>query len=242
LSDRICTLSGVTMKARLDGHEFDLQDLADWLPSGNIRVTKDDVGYYLSAAVIDNPPEGKTFYEAAQDLLPIVNGIGSLKSAKFRPVKLDGRYQDGKKRHTVIGVGTIEVRSRVHAVGIVTGPDGKVKPQPPPPGIAYAGLTARPEVAEALTFLATPAGGWVELYKVFEIIRDAVKPIALDKSGLATKDEISAFTCSANRPDVGGLAVRHARIDGGLPKRTMTSLQAREFIGRLLRAWMDALV
>ena len=83
------------IKARLDGHEFDLQDLADWLPSGNIRVMKDDVGYYLSAAVIDNPPEGQTFYEAAQELLPIVNGIGSLKSAKFGPVKLDGRYQDG---------------------------------------------------------------------------------------------------------------------------------------------------
>jgi hypothetical protein len=114
-------------EARLDGHEFDLEDLADWLPSGNIRVAKDDVGYCLSAAVIDNPPEGKTFYEAAQDLLPIVNGIGSLKSAKFRPVKLDGRYQDGKKRHTVIGAGTIEVRSRAHAVGTVTGPDGKVK-------------------------------------------------------------------------------------------------------------------
>jgi hypothetical protein len=220
------------MKARLDGHEFDLQDLADWLPSGNIRVAKDNVGYYLSAAVIDNPPEGKTFYEAAQDLLPIVNGIGSLKSAKFRPVKLDGRYQDGEKRHTVVGVGTIEVRSRVHAVGIVTGPDGKVMPQPPPPGIAYAGLTARPEVAKALTILATPAGGWVELYKVNEIIRDAVKPIPLDKSGLATKDEISGFTFSANRPDVGGLAARHARIDGGLPKRTMTELQSREFIGR----------
>jgi hypothetical protein len=58
------------MKARLDGHEFDLQDLADWLPAGNIRVAKDDVGYYLSAAVIDNPPEGKTFYEAAQPCCP----------------------------------------------------------------------------------------------------------------------------------------------------------------------------
>jgi hypothetical protein len=230
------------MKARLDGHEFDLQDLADWLPSGDIRVAKDDMGYYLSAAVIDNPPEGKTFYEAAHDLLPIVNGMGRLKSAKFRPVKLDGRYQDGEKRHTVVGVGTIEVRSRVHAVGIITGPDGKVKPQPPTPGIAYAGLTGRPEVAEALTILATPAGGWVELYKVYEIIRDAVSPIPLDKSGLATKEEISAFTCSANRPDVGGLAARHARIAGGLPKRTMTELQAHEFIGRLMRAWMDALV
>jgi hypothetical protein len=241
LSDRICTLSGVTMKARLDGHEFDLQDLADWLPAGNIRVAKDDVGYYLSATDIDNPPEGKTFYEAAQALLPIVNGIGSLKSAKFRPVKLDGQYQDGEKQHTVVGVGTIETRSRVHAVGIITGPDGKVKPQPPPPGIAYAELSARPEVAEALMFLATPGEGWVELYKVYEIIRDAVKPVALDKSGLATKDEIRAFTGSADRPDVSGIGARHARMGGGPPKRTMTELQAREFIGRLLRAWMDTL-
>jgi hypothetical protein len=51
-----------------------------------------------------------------------------------------------------------------------------------------------------------------------------------------------AFTSSANRPDVGGLSARHARVDGGPPKRTMTELQARDFIGRLLRAWMDALV
>jgi hypothetical protein len=138
-------------------------------------------------------------------------------------------------------VRTIKVRSHAHAVGIVTGPDGKVKPQPPPPGIAYAALTARPEVAEVLAILATPGGGWVELYKVYEIIRDAVKPIALDKAGLATKDEISAFTGSANWPEIGGLGARHARMGGGLPKRMMTEPQAREFIGRLLRAWMDAL-
>jgi hypothetical protein len=116
-----------------------------------------------------------------------------------------------------------------------------VKPQPLPPGIAYAELTARPEVAEALTILATPDGGWVELYKVYEIIRDAMKPVALDKSGLATKDEIRAFTGSADRPDVSGIGARHARMGGGPPKRTMTELQAREFIGRLLRAWMDTL-
>jgi hypothetical protein len=96
-------------------------------------------------------------------------------------------------------------------------------------------------------FLATPGEGWVELYKVWhaasflEIIRDAVKPVALDKSGLATKDEIRAFTGSADRPDVSGIGARHARMGGGPPKRTMTELQAREFIGRLLRAWMDTL-
>jgi hypothetical protein len=63
------------MKARLNGHEFDLQDLADWLPSGDICVVRDDEGYYLSAPDIDTPPDGKTYYEVAQNLLPIVNGI-----------------------------------------------------------------------------------------------------------------------------------------------------------------------
>jgi hypothetical protein len=114
----------VTIKARLDGHEFDLQDLADWLPSGNIRVTKDDVGYYLSAAVIDNPPEGKTFYEAAQDLLPIVNGIGSLKSVKFstgkarRPVSGRHSHMAGAGRASQ-GCERLKINRVVHIMATV---------------------------------------------------------------------------------------------------------------------------
>jgi hypothetical protein len=60
----------------------------------------------------------------------VISSVRRLEGARFRPVKLDGRYEDGEKRHTVVGVGTIEVRSRVHAVGIITDTDGKVKPQP----------------------------------------------------------------------------------------------------------------
>jgi hypothetical protein len=233
----------VTVRARLEGHEFDLQDLADWLPSGDTRVAKDDEGYYLQAAVIDNPPEGKTFYEAAQDLLPLINGMGRVKSPRFRPVTLSGQYQDGKKgQHAVVAVDTLEVRSRVNAVTVVTGRDGQVKPPPPPPGIAYAGLAiARSDVGEVLKILASPSVGWGELYKAYEIVRDAVKPTGLCQSGLATKDEISAFTASANRPDVSGDGARHARMAGGPPKRTMPIEQARQFISNLVRVWMDTL-
>lgn len=44
--------------------------------------------------------------------------------------------------------------------------------------------------------------GWIELYKVFEIVGDSVKPNTLDKIGLATAHDLSAFRASANRPDV----------------------------------------
>jgi len=236
------TLSGVSIKARLDGHEFDLQDLADWLPSGEIRVAKDADGFYLEAAAIDKPPEGKTFYEAAQEILKLLNGLGRAKTANFRPVALTGYYQDGDQRHVVVSPDSVVVRSRVSAVAIVTGPDGVSKPAPPPPGSAYAALAAtHPDVAEAITVLATEPLGWVELYKVFEIVRDAVKPVKLDQTGLATRDDISAFTASANRPDVSGEGARHARLDGSLPKRTMPIGQARQFISDLVRRWMDTL-
>jgi hypothetical protein len=234
------TLPGVTVKARLEGHEFDLQDLADLLPAGDIRVARDDAGYYLEAAVIDNPPEGRTFYEAAQEILPLVNGMGRVKNPRFRPVALSGRYQDGEKQHMVVAVGTAEARSRLSAVAIVPRPDGQVEPQPSPPSISYPGLIKTdPEVAEVLQILASPSIGWVELYKVFEVVRDTVKPLKLDQSGLAGKEDISAFTASANRPDVSGAGARHARIDGGPPKRTMTLNRGRQFVSDLVRAWLE---
>jgi hypothetical protein len=236
------TLSGVSIKARLDGHEFDLQDLADWLPSGGIRVAKDSEGFYLEAAAIDNPPGGKTFYEAAQEVLKLLNGLGRTKTANFRPVTLAGYYQDGDQRHVVVSPDSVVVRSRVSAVAIVTGPDGVPKAPPPPAGPAYVALAGTYRgVAEALTVLATEPLGWADLYKVFEIVRDAVKPVKLDQTGLATRDDISAFTASANRPDVSGEGARHARMDGGLPKRTMPIGQARQFISDLVRRWMDTL-
>jgi hypothetical protein len=74
------TLPGVTMKARLEGDEYDLQDLANWLPNGEICVTKDDEGFYLTATAIDNPPAGMTFHNVAPEVLKIANGLGCVKS------------------------------------------------------------------------------------------------------------------------------------------------------------------
>jgi hypothetical protein len=57
--------------------------------------------------------------------------------------------------------------------------------------------------------------------KVFEIVRDSVRPNKLDRSGLASARELKAFTASANRPDVSGADARHARSSGEAPSHHM---------------------
>jgi hypothetical protein len=65
---------------------------------------------------------------------------------------------------------------------------------------------------------ADPAAplGWVELYKVFEIVRDSA-PKA-DLATMVNAGDLKAFTASANRPDISGSDARHARIAGDPPK------------------------
>jgi hypothetical protein len=57
--------------------------------------------------------------------------------------------------------------------------------------------------------------------------------------GWIAKDQISAFTASANRKEVSGDLARHARWKGDPPKRTMTLVEARQLIGSVVIAWLD---
>jgi hypothetical protein len=103
-------------------------------------------------------------------------------------------------------------------------------------------VTTHPDVAEALALMGQPVAlGWIELYKVFEIVGDSVKPNTLDKIGLATAHDLSAFRASANRPDVSGADARHARMSGGPPKHHMSLPEGRQFISDLVQAWIDSL-
>jgi hypothetical protein len=83
--------------------------------------------------------------------------------------------------------------------------------------------------------------GFVELYKIHEIIRDAIRPKKIPELGWATKADDSAFTGSANRADVSGSGARHARNSGPTPTRTMTPAEGRSFVSNLAMKWLDSL-
>lgn len=136
-------------------------------------------------------------------------------------------------------VGTAEVRlGGLVAEVVVSGsePPGR----PPPVGPGQVGLAAFDrDVAEALALMGrTPELGWIELWKVYEIVRHNIRPAKVTSLGWVTTNDESAFTASANRPDISGQRARHARMPGHRPRRTMSERAGRQFISGLVAAWL----
>jgi hypothetical protein len=235
----------VTTKAWLEGHPFDLEDLAALLRDGETRVVRDEAenAYYLTSPEIDNPAEPGRFDIPAKQLIDRINGFGRTKSADFRPVKLAGRYTSPTATHIHVGAAAGEIRIRGHAAGVVTTSDGKIGPNPPSPWpTRFAFAATNPDVGEVLDIMGqTEPLGWVELYKVHEIIRHSIMPRKICKIGWATKTKDSAFTVSADRADVSGPDARHARNRTARPRHTMSLAEGRSYMSDLVTKWLASL-
>jgi hypothetical protein len=249
----------MTVKAWLKGDHFDLESLAELFPDGNIRVVKEGADFYLTATEITSPPNGRKFHETAPEVLQRVNGLArALRPNDYKPVELVGRYQVGESQHhfafledfaggrdrilpptITVGSSVAEGRGRVTAVGFVV--EAGTPVAPPLPGPKYLALAAHPHVAEALAVMGNTDPNWVDLYKVYEIIREDIRPAKMHENGWVTRQDLNAFGDSANRPDVSGADARHARRPGRTPTDTMSLQQARQFIGDLLIRWIDGL-
>ncbi|MFF7525968.1 hypothetical protein [Streptomyces pseudovenezuelae] len=242
----------MAVKASLDGDSFDLDTLVELFPEGDPAVSKEGDGYYLSSAELDGLLDDKGQLVATADrLLQKISGIARILDSSFRPVRLPGTFVEengegeGRRHHVVVG-DTAMVLSRTHVaiVGIVDGQSPSVEP-PPPEGPPYLQLaSSHPDVAEALEILGQPSVSlnWIDLYKLFEIVRDSVgNEQALKRKGWMPEGEISAFKASANRPDVSGSAARHARMSGGPPKLKMNLAEGEAFIRKLVAAWWNSL-
>lgn len=232
-----------TVKAWLEGHPHDLQDLVNLFSEGDVRVVHDDEenGYYLTAPDIDAPSEPGRFDQPADALIKRLNGLARTHKADFRPVSLTGRYTSPTGTHVFVAAATMEVRARIGMVAVVV--DGQLVPNPPSPWPNRLALAAaNPDVAEALDIMGRGEPlGWDDLYKVHEIVRHAVRPSSITDYGWTDKPTDSAFRASANRPDVSGDDARHARQSGQRPVRTMSLAEGRSFIGDLVVQWLNHL-
>lgn len=234
----------MAVKAWLEGHQFDLQDVAEMLSDGNVRVLHDaeEDAYYLTAPEIDNPPQPGRFDISAMQLLRTINGLGRARSSDFQPVKLAHKYTDHNGTHIHVAAAEARINIRGRAAGVATGPDGQPLPSPPsrwPQRLAL--VETNQHVARVLKILGRDENpDWYDLYKVHEIIRHDILPRKIHRLGWATKSQDRAFTASADRYDVSGEAARHA-VDrhSEPPRHTMTISDGRAYIANLVTKWLD---
>lgn len=234
--------ASMTMKAWLEGHEFDLEDLARLLPTGDVRVIKEGNGFYLTAAELDNPTPGRAFHEVAEELLVRVNGVGRLMRGSFAPVALSGRYEQEGNVSAVVHAATVRARANISATVTVYDSEGNLKPQPPPATTAYIALASQnPDVAEALEIMGrSETLNFADLYKVYEIMEHAGVLNAAMRSARVPKSTTRLFARTANHPGASGDAARHARSRDQPPTRPMPLEEARAMVRSLISAWLDS--
>ena len=235
----------MTTKAWLEGHQFDLEDLAEQLAARDVRVVRDETenAYYLSAPEIDNPPEAGQFNKPAERLIVRINGVGRTKSADFRPVKLSGKYTDSNgNAHFFVSAAPTELRIRGSAAGVTTS-GGQPQPDPPSPWpdrFALADMNS--DVADALEIMGQPKPlEWVDLRKVFEIIREAIKNDTIVTLNWTTQADLDSFKESAAHPAVSGTDAVHARRREQPQHRKMSLAEGRSFVSDLVTKWLGKL-
>jgi hypothetical protein len=212
----------------------------------------------LTDALDDVFGDGGRLVESAERKLVQLNGWTLLADAGYRPVRLRNRFHreseprvqhpvmsdEARLRDSITVVTPPSIDVRASAFGVATVAGGFPVEPPPPPGPHHVARNDQ-NVRDLLAVVGMAERlSWSELYKVFEIVREAVRGgnDGLVATGWTKKVELSAFTGSANHHLVSGIhESRHARQSGGPPKQTMTIAEAQAYIRRLARSWLDSL-
>ncbi|MEV5561241.1 hypothetical protein AB0L44_47060 [Nonomuraea wenchangensis] len=228
-------------KARLKGKDHDLRLLAELFAQGEPRIGRDEAGYFLSSPQLDGLiSDGAFLLETAGQVLTEVNGIATLVHGSFLPVELDGHFDEAQgRKHAVIAVETVVARASVGTPTVMI--NGAPQPRTSPADVLTRAAAAHADVAEALRLFATRPLGWVEVYKIFEIIKANIKPTGLDTTGWVTRKDLNQLTENCNRPELGGPTARHARSAGRPGSQPLTIEKAQELISAIARRWAESL-
>ncbi|HZM84999.1 MAG TPA: hypothetical protein VFF31_00455 [Blastocatellia bacterium] len=225
----------------LVGDHFDLEDLPRWLAGQSIHVAERDGAFELviSVAIIgDNYEPVRAF---AEEQLDLINGVGRLLGQAFRPLsladKLFGIDAAGTVVHTVLAVGTAEMRVKAGSVRAVVG--GKVQPDPreaaASPLLRAASLS--PRARDALTIVGRPALTWSELYLLFELVQADVGGQMFDR-GWISRADADLFTHTANSYSTLRSDGRHGKDRGEPPAQQMLHGVATKIVCGLVLAWL----
>lgn len=94
-------------------------------------------------------------------------------------------------------------------------------------------------IAQALRLASSGDFGWVNLYRIFEVIKkDCGGEVPLVTKGWATKEEIVLFRHTANSPGALGKEARHGGEGSLPPKHPMKLHEAQSLVLRIIRCWI----
>ena len=204
-------------RVRLAGAAPDLAHLRRELATGDVLAREDDEGTYLQAASLESFDDVFEVIEASQTLIEQLKGITSLTGSQ--PVGFSGRV-DRDESTWVFGYDAgLAVEVSLIVDGVVTGADGAVKSSSGPSVTTrrLQAAQASPVLAEVYRILALRSSpSWTELYKVYEVLREASggKDRDLAAHTGVSEGRIGGLKANANHQLLSGDESRHATMKG----------------------------
>lgn len=231
---------------KLRGDSVDLERLRTDLASGTVKVIfreTDNKGYFLSAGKFAALGDADEVRNAAEELIPMINGIAKLRWADAQPVQFEGMIRVGDGREDVfVPVASNHMRMAAGTPTVRLGPAGAE--QTPPKSIIEPAVSAAETdapVAKALRILGSSKLNWAVLRRLYEVLEgDVGQPSRIEKRGWATQEEIKRFIESASQPEASGDEAVHGRSKRPLYYAPLHFEDGKAFVLGLLRRWVDS--
>jgi len=236
-------------EVRVEGQARDLQRLAQVFTSAPLAVVRNDANEYLvTSDRFIGLTDHSAVHSAASEVLTLLGGALQFQFGSHEPLETGPafrRHGDGR-RDTFIMVKGSELRLVTGDVTfVVTDKDGNPvappEPQIPPLRKVVNLALQRDAVAKALRLLGSAPMGWIDLYRLVEVIEhDVGGEDALVDADWTTRTQLKRFKHSANSVSVAGDEARHGKETTQSPRAPMTLEEARTYVDYLLHAWIDS--
>jgi len=228
---------------RLQGRKYDLQELPRLFSLPDARVCEQDGVYILKSEKFSKVEEASEVLGIATHILELVHGVAKITLGDFEAVKADAVWkldEEGREHWAKFLSTTVTARASMNKLSTVLKANDAIDSGQSSP-LSNSRLSAalhHDDIAKALHFIREPS--WRNLWKVYEIIKDAVGGIkGIVQAGWATRGDLSLFSQTAQSDKALGDAARHAAKKYKAPEDPMSLSRASKLITDLLRYWID---
>ena len=231
----------------LDGDAVDLRSLSESFADGDPKILERDGKYLFCWSVLDELSDAARVQADAEEQIARLSGAASLTLGAIKPIKVThvtSTNDDGSRNISVSADGvnwSFRTPEPTVLSGRADGTEAINRPADPAKAwLAAAESSSSDNMARALRLSEGRDHGWVELYRLLEIVEDSVGRNGITDAGWTTKRQLARFRHTANSLEAAGDAARHGRERTQPPRLPMSLNDARKLIRQVLRQWLDA--
>lgn len=233
-----------TWMVKINGKERDIELISQIIKSTNSSIILEDGEFYLKSDEFNAMNNASEIFEYGNQLLKVAYSIANLYNEEVDSIRCSSVMcinDKGEKSVFIFVSDVIKISARANCAIVTTDPQeitNELERQQKEYEVFINAARKDKSILAAINFYLTP--NWINLYKIYELIRDDVTEKKIISNGWVTKRNISRFTQSAQSRELLGDEARHASKKYPPPSDSMDINEAKNLIKYLIFDWMKS--